>query len=519
MKFIRLVLFILLITELAFADSATSSDNESDGSLSVEDKKTLVELNKQIKNLQEQIQQQENGISSNSSSGEQFNTYSDQIGETLEASNNYLDLGDDNIRDANKSEIESDVKKGSIIEDGLNEEKNPLGGGIFSSSGGIDTRNTPAITTRGEVAYLGSYSGNNTIPIGMISSNLFASTLLGQKQRFDDYSVFFGGYIEADAQNWFGSGISRTNGKSSFPANGQNMYLTTSKLYFVSNVGHYVTAQIDFDTDETGGFGVGNAFVMFGNLDTSPFFVTAGKSKLSVGSYGGGGPWTSGIIDEFLSPDKVTNLALNYKNDVINANITAFGSDDKRANFSTAIFYADSWTENLSAGFNAGYVYNISGSGNGSISQFLEKANREEDNVGVINFDANLAYAMLGGVWQIQGGWSTTTRKEDFNGDGNMVNTGAWYTGLVYARNLGGKDTNFNITYGESYNAAMIPMPTASASPTFGSTISGIKNQFIASAQRAYFDDNVLLGPEYAYQKLYNGQYMNTFTLDMSVYL
>lgn len=211
----------------------------------------------------------------------------------------------------------------------------------------------------------------------MISSNLFASTILGQRDTFDDYSVFFGGYIEADAQTWFGSQISRAGGAPNFPANGQNIYLTNSKLYFLSNLGHYVTAQFDFDTDETGGFGLGNAFVIFGNLDASPFFVTAGRNKLSVGSYGGG-PWTSGIIDEFLSPDKVTNVSLNYKNDIINTNITVFGSDDKRANFSARFFYTDSWTEDLSVGFNAGYVFNIAGAGNGSISQFLDNIGESE---------------------------------------------------------------------------------------------------------------------------------------------
>ncbi len=193
----------------------------------------------------------------------------------------------------------------------------------------------------------------------MISSNLFVSTLLGQRQKFNDYSIFLGGYIEADAQTWFGSEINRTGGMSNFPSAGQNIYVTNSKLYFLSNVGHYVTAQFDFDTDEIGNFGIVNAFVMFSNLDTSPFSVTVGRSKLSIGTYGGGGLWNSGLIDEFLSPDKVTNLSLNYKNDIINTNITVFGSDDKQANFSTALFYADKLTTNLSAGFNVGYVGSV----------------------------------------------------------------------------------------------------------------------------------------------------------------
>ncbi|AJI74298.1 DUF3573 domain-containing protein [Francisella philomiragia] len=494
-----LILFFL-ITIKVYA----SEPSEKSG-LSKQEMQIISDLQQQISILKQEIGKvQSQNVEANNKS--QFSTYRQKIADD---SFNQLELGGITPQDI-ASNIASD---GQSLGDSTGSQ------GVFVSNGRIDVGGTPAITTQGQITYLGSYSGNNSIPIGMISSNLFASTILGQRDTFDDYSVFFGGYIEADAQTWFGSQISRAGGAPNFPANGQNIYLTNSKLYFLSNLGHYVTAQFDFDTDETGGFGLGNAFVIFGNLDTSPFFVTAGRNKLSVGSYGGGGPWTSGIIDEFLSPDKVTNVSLNYKNDIINTNITVFGSDDKRANFSAGFFYTDSWTEDLSVGFNAGYVFNIAGAGNGSISQFLDNIGESEKNIGVLNFDGTMAYSMLGGIWQLQGGWSATTNKQDFHQNGSSVNTGAWYLGVAYALTLGGRDTNFNITYGQSYNAENIPMPTSNASPTFGLTSSGIKNQMIASAQRAYFDNNVLFGPEYSYQRLYNGEHMNTLTLDLSVYI
>ena len=43
---------------------------------------------------------------------------------------------------------------------------------MFVSNGKIDVGGTPVITTQGQITYLGSYSGNNSIPIGMISSNI-----------------------------------------------------------------------------------------------------------------------------------------------------------------------------------------------------------------------------------------------------------------------------------------------------------------------------------------------------------
>ena len=156
-------------------------------------------------------------------------------------------------------------------------------GGVFDDNGGIDVGGQPVITSGGQVSFMGSYSGNNSIPIGQISSSLFSSTLLGQREKFDDYSIFFGGMLQADAQAWSGSPITTRDPKDSYGATGQNIYLTTAQLFFLSNLGHYVTAQFDFIANENNDFFLGNAYAIFGNLDTSPFFVTAGRSPLSVG--------------------------------------------------------------------------------------------------------------------------------------------------------------------------------------------------------------------------------------------
>ncbi|MDE4982539.1 DUF3573 domain-containing protein [Francisella tularensis subsp. holarctica] len=41
------------------------------------------------------------------------------------------------------------------------------------------------MTTDCQAAYLGSYSVNNSIPIGMIQGKLFASTIILQKENID----------------------------------------------------------------------------------------------------------------------------------------------------------------------------------------------------------------------------------------------------------------------------------------------------------------------------------------------
>lgn len=495
--------------------TATQPQSSKPGSQNINERELLLKLQEQVQQLQGQLQQikSQKGQAKNMSGGDsQFTTYSRKVYDNKPNSSETIasgDLSETLVGGQSASDIMENVNASSSIIDLGNKSL----GGIFNQNGGIDVGGAPAITTQGHVTFLGSYSGNNSIPIGQISSNLFASTLLGQREK-DDYSVFFGGFIKADAQAWFGS----SQASSNISGNGQNIYLTNAKLYFLSNLGHYVTAQFDFDTSESGDFSLGNAFVIFGNLDTSPFFVTAGRSQLSVGTYGGG-PWTSGITD-FLSPGTVTNVSVNYKSEVWNANVTVFGSDDQTADFSTGLFYADSWTDNLTGAFNVGYVYNMAGADNSSLSSYLNTAGLSKATpIGAFNFDGNLTYGLLGGFLNLGAGWSTTTNAQDFNGTGANVLAGAWYGAANYSLVLGGRNTSFGVSYGQSYNAANLPM-SLSASPINGnSTTSGIKEQLIFNANRAYFDNNVLFGPEYSYQKLYNGQYMNTITLDMSVYV
>lgn len=379
------------------------------------------------------------------------------------------------------------------------------------SDDGVDVGDQVKITTQGEVTYVGSFSGNNTVPIGQLPSNLFASSILRQRQFFDDYSIFFGGFIQTDAQVWNGSDITMKNGNI-FDGRGENIYLTSATLYFLANLGHYVTANLDFVADQYNNYDLQDAFVMFGNLDTTPVFVSVGKYRPSVGSYGGGGPWTNSITANMFRPLRVTNAAVNYRGDTANANFTVSDTDN-HATFSLAYFDAVSIPGFAQIGFNVGYMHDIRGANN--------RFGFVNDRVGEFNFDTAWSFnniPFLPGSLNLGGGWATTTtRSTQFNGYSNAF-AGAFTVQAAYLFDLFGSGQNINVSYGRSYNADNIPMPI-SAEGSYFRTESGIKNQILISTQRSFFDDNVLLGPEYSWQSLYNGQYMNTFTLDLSVYI
>ncbi|QIW09271.1 DUF3573 domain-containing protein [Francisella sp. LA112445] len=515
MRFIFKFLVILVVYFFLFNVGNSSENQNAETQIDIKDIRVL---QKKLSALKEEIKEvKESQYSKTFSSRSDFATYGSKVVNPSVLSPTKISVYDANYG-SKPNYVATRVASNETFDQIL--KRNRKNKGVFFSNGSIDVGKEPAITTQGQITYLGSYSGNNTIPIGQISRNLFSSTIIGQKDKFGEYSMFFGGYLEADAQTWFGSQINRIGGVPNFPSTGQNIHLTTMDLYFLANVGHYVTAVFDFVTDENNDFGLRNGFVILGNLDVSPFFVTIGHHRrLSFGTYGGGGPWSNGITADFLAPDSVSDVAFNYKTNTINANIAVFGTQENHPDFSAAIFYANKLTMDLSYGFNFGYIFNIAGAGNNSIRDFLDNVGKSDDNLGVINIDGTLAYSVLEGILQFQSGWATTVNKEDFNNDGTNVNTGAWYVSLAYGIKLYGRNTNVNFSYGQSYNAGNIPMPLSNASPTFGLSSSGIKNQWIVSAQRSYFDNNVLLGPEYSYQRLYNNQQMNTLTLDLSVYV
>ncbi|QHV80887.1 DUF3573 domain-containing protein [Francisella tularensis subsp. holarctica] len=497
--------------------SGASSTTQTTGS-NLNDRELLLKLQQQVQQLQGQLQQLKaqgngGGLQNTSNGSSQFTTYSSKVDgnknpRTLGGNGESKDLSQALIGGQTSSDIMGNVNASNSI---INLASEPLGG-VFNQKGGIDVGGAPAITTQGQVTYLGSYSGKNSIPIGQISSNLFASTLLGQREKFDDYSVFFGGFIEADAQAWFGSAVTKAQSAGQLYSNGQNIYLTSANLYFLSNLGHYVTAQFDFDTNESGSFSLGNAFVIFGNLDTTPVFVSVGKYRPSVGSFGGGGPWTSGITANMFRPLRVTNAAINYRGDTSNANFTVFDAKN-HATFSVAYFDAVSIPNIAQVGFNLGYMHDIRGANNRF--NFIDKR------VGEFNIDTAISFEsipFLPGNLNVGAGWATTTTQStQFNGRSNAF-AGAFTVQAAYTFKLFGSGQNINASYGHSYNADNIPMPL-SAGGSFFLAASGIKDQILVSTQRSFFDDNVLIGPEYSWQSLYNGQRMNTLTLDLSVYI
>ena len=134
------------------------------------------------------------------------------------------------------------------------------------SGDAIDVGSSPMITSRGQISYIGAYSGNNALAISQISNGLIGSTIMSQRQKFDDYAILFGAQIAGNAQLWFASNNMNSLASLPAPSNGQGLYLTNTRLYFLANIGHYISASFDFGTNQTGPFSFGESMITFGNL-------------------------------------------------------------------------------------------------------------------------------------------------------------------------------------------------------------------------------------------------------------
>ncbi len=390
--------------------------------------------------------------------------------------------------------------------------------GSSVTSVGEDSEHVTVPTNQGQIQnFLFSDVKQGVVPMGMLSSSQFALGLLKQRNKYSDYGLIFGGYLEIDAQTWNGSTIPAKNTKTPTVTDyqsGKGIYMTTANLYTAANLGRYVTTELTLSGDQDSSPSVNDALVIFGNLDDYPLYATVGKNRIPLGSFSGGGPWTGSLTQMLFRPGRVANASLAYYQYGLSTNVTFFQTDDHTSDVSYSAFYGGTAGE-WGYGINGGYVYNVNGTGNSSFTGATNPGTTKT-RIGAVNFDASLSYDVYG----VGAGWAQTTNKSSITNNGYA---GAWYVQAGFSPEIYGRSTNFNISYNGSYNTNDIPVTLSGSAingykPTNVVAGTGVNKMVVASAQRPFFTENVLLGLEYAYMHMYNNQHANAYTLDISVY-
>lgn len=347
-------------------------------------------------------------------------------------------------------------------------------------------------------------------PMGLLPGSQFPLGILEQRNVYDDYALIFSGHLQANAQYWHGSKIKldSTVYKKDAYQSGRAIHLSTASLYTAANIGRYVTGALVISGKETAkSLGVNNAFVIFGNLDEYPVYATVGKNRIALGSFSGGGPCTLSLAGMLFRPGDATNASIAYYGHGLSTNITAFQTNEHRSDFATAAFYSGAFDE-MKYGVNIGYVYDVNGTGQAS----FKDAEKVGQRIGAVNVDVSLDYDIFG----LGSGYAQTTNKWSKT---NGRYAGAWYANAWLSPHILGEPTKFGFSYHGAYNTANIPVALA------GSTVSGYKpnatsvnKMVIASVERPFLTDNVLIGAEYVYMYMYNSQHTNAYRLNLSAH-
>jgi hypothetical protein len=377
-----------------------------------------------------------------------------------------------------------------------------------------------------------SQSGYMTIktdgqsPFVLLPSNSFSVALLQNKKTYLNTSqaLVLGGYVEADPQIWSGGQTLPANASSY--KNGSSVYLTTAKLDAMANVTSAITGFVEVDGNLTAtpsNPSISKAFIMLGNLNQSPFFGVAGKTNISYGAFGGGGPWTSALQKQAFSPNETSQLQVGYSQNGLVAELSAVNNTTFSNNLQDLVYnvYYGQQINQFNYQVGAGYMTDIRGLSSDVGSAYATSAASSSATATIIGkrnglYDVNgqVGYGNFAAIAEFLRTTTGATVVSTNQATGLMS---AWVLGATYSPNVMGKPTAFALSYSKTNHMGAIPMYLSGDSVPAVITTMGFENTWIASVSREVAN-NFYVGPEFAVSKAYNTHNTWTGTIDLSLY-
>ncbi|MCX7122507.1 MAG: LbtU family siderophore porin [Gammaproteobacteria bacterium] len=276
-----------------------------------------------------------------------------------------------------------------------------------------------------QVSSMGSTSGSSMSGVVGLNSNLSMQmmdnqsgvgkelNLLTARQNGMNQMLTLGGYAEGDAvydhsnqNNDFINPAIQSAALTSNASNATRLMLTDASLSTTANLGSWVTAYMQLGqsnigegSDVTTGFGVQDAYLVFGNLAQMPVYGFAGNKEIDFGSFSS--------VDIYNQP--LTRTLFQAHGNTAGVGVNAYGF-----NGVVSVMNGGQQTSAVSVGSN----YQ---------AQNLNTSNSSQIN----NFAVNLTYGMTNGAisWDVGAGYlngsslfNNTTNASHANGQTN----GAW---------------------------------------------------------------------------------------------
>jgi len=368
-----------------------------------------------------------------------------------------------------------------------------------------------------------------------LPSTTFELALLNERNNFPDQTLALGGYLEFDNQYWNTHGDVITGPNGTLPKKGYGIYTTTIDVDAMANINSWTTffakvEQENIDTPEAKMI-FRKALVTFGNFDKSPFFLTAGKTFLPLGVFGGGGVWSVPMTRAVFRASEVPQVLLGYFKNGFNSNLSVFSNDSaadsqKLLDYVYSIYYTGAAPGGVGYKFGAGYLNDLRGlpSAIGSAYQSGGELSASK-RVPAYDLNAEVSYFNIDLTAEFLSALRQGTYNNAVSNTGQIVVSpgqsqgvpSAWELGADYTHSWYGRPMYYSLSYSRTYHMAGIPMGWTSQPIPGPSAVNGIKFAWIASIARA-ITDNFILGAEWQRGYTYASRHGDAYTIDLSVY-
>ena len=380
-----------------------------------------------------------------------------------------------------------------------------------------------------------SWAPTHNVYFEDFSKTQFALDTLEAKNQLPSKGVAVGGEVEVDPQVWHGDITDYSTGSG----NGSNMVFSTAAIDLMANINDWTSAFVNIQNSaaNSSDIALNRAFILFGNLQKSPFYAVIGQNGLPFGSFAAdAGPWSNGIdTNSFRAGDDVRQLMFGYYKNGIKANAAVFqnqnsdttGPSNRNIN---DFLLSTQYTGNLAKGYTnyvvgAGYLNDLrymnktwgDGYDGAATGDFANAKGITDKRLPVLDLNAKVTFNNL------------VAFAAEFDKVLNHVNTTGgtpslnitdkapyiWSAGAFYMPEIAGKQTTFWMGYAQSKNMQGLPMALSGNAYNDYDT-AGIKNSFNAAISRSVFVDNNTISIDYQHVKDYAGKRSNTYTIDDS---
>ncbi|MDO8953305.1 MAG: LbtU family siderophore porin [Gammaproteobacteria bacterium] len=366
---------------------------------------------------------------------------------------------------------------------------------------------------------------NPAMPLGEFYS---AYSLLQIQNQYTS-PLTLGAEFLAAMQRWGGSALNGIIGpRGSYPSNGSALAATTANADILVNMNDWTHTFIAVQ----GGLNgyptiISDAFLNFGDVSKSPYYATIGKTTLPFGSFPGDGPLTNTLADNAFDSTELTQVDVGYSTKKLNSELALFNGQNSINNFVLSMQY-NTASAPLTWGLGTGYMNDIRYSGNDIAAAYGTSNGRYNISSGLlqggansaVDINSNLAYSLTSTQSLFTAAeWISTTSSATIRSTNNATGKmQAWTLTGGYTIPIENKSTTFAIDYSATTNMRDVPLQLPGAINETALSMLGIKSQWLG-----YFNmevsRHIYVGPEFAWQKMYNGQHTWESALTVTAYL